>query len=377
GNEEFPNGGPNRTYTVEEDGVVEFWYNDEFPSYILNVSISSSAVYAEVGETINFFDTSTGNPVEWIWEFPGGTPSTSTLQNPLVTYASQGEYSVTLTIKNADNEQQTKTFSDYIKVGSKQTFWWNDAVFYEVFVRSFYDSNSDGKGDIQGLIEKLDYLNDGDPNTDTDLGVTGIWLMPIMQSPSYHGYDATDYRTVEQDYGSNADFVQLVNEAHARGIKVIIDLVMNHTSNQHNWFTESTNTESDKRDWYVWSDTNPGFSGPWGQTVWHYSNGSYFYGLFWSGMPDLNYNTQAVKDEMFDIARFWLEDLNVDGFRLDAVKYIYEEGEDLENLPETIQFWKDFRSYYKSVNPDAFSVGEAWASTQVVMPYVNDDALDY
>jgi len=377
GNEEFPNGGPNRTYTVEEDGVVEFWYNDELPSYILNVSISSSAVYAEVGETINFFDTSSGNPVEWSWEFPGGTPSTSTLQNPLVTYASQGEYSVTLTITNADNDQQTKTFTNYIKVGETQVFWWNDAVFYEVFVRSFYDSNSDGKGDIQGLIQKLDYLNDGDPNTDSDLGVTGIWLMPIMQSPSYHGYDATDYRTVEQDYGSNADFVQLINEAHARGIKVIIDLVMNHTSNQHSWFVESTNNESDKRDWYVWSDTNPGFSGPWGQTVWHYSNGSYFYGLFWSGMPDLNYNTQAVKDEMFDIARFWLEDMNVDGFRLDAVKYIYEDGEALENLPETIQFWKDFRSYYKSVKPDAFSVGEAWASTQVVMPYVNDDALDY
>jgi 1,4-alpha-glucan branching enzyme len=203
------------------------------------------------------------------------------------------------------------------------TGWWNDAVFYEVFVRSFYDANGDGNGDINGLIQKLDYLNDGNPATTTDLGVTALWLMPIMQSPSYHGYDVTDYRTVEQDYGSNNDFKALVAAAHARGIKVIIDFVMNHTSEQHPWFTESAaSTTSNYRNWYRWSATNPGGTGPWGQTVWYNRNSAWYYALFWSGMPDLNYTTPAVKTELFDVARFWMQDMNVDGFRLDAVKYI-------------------------------------------------------
>ncbi len=119
-----------------------------------------------------------------------------------------------------------------------QSAWWNDTVFYEVFVRSFQDSDGDGIGDLQGLIDKLDYLNDGDPTTTDDLGVTGIWLMPVAQSPSYHGYDTTDYYTIEEDYGSNEDFQRLLDEAHQRGIKVIVDLVLNHTSTEHPWFVE-------------------------------------------------------------------------------------------------------------------------------------------
>lgn len=121
-------------------------------------------------------------------------------------------------------------------ISSSQANWWKDAVFYEVFVRSFYDSNGDGKGDINGLIEKLDYLNDGNPSTQTDLGVTALWLMPIMPSPSYHGYDVTDYYGVESDYGNRQAFKNLIDSAHARGIKVIIDLVMNHSSSSHPWF---------------------------------------------------------------------------------------------------------------------------------------------
>ncbi|HNB51248.1 MAG TPA: alpha-amylase family glycosyl hydrolase, partial [Anaerolineales bacterium] len=142
--------------------------------------------------------------------------------------------------------------------------WWNNTVWYEVFVRSFADSTTgplacDGIGDLQGLIENLDYLNDGDPATRTDLGVTGIWLMPIMKSPSYHGYDISDYYTVNPEYGTNEDFKRLVEEAHKRGIKVIIDLVLNHTSNQHPWFRESTKKDSEYRDWYIWSEgKNPG-----------------------------------------------------------------------------------------------------------------------
>ncbi|MFN3406044.1 MAG: alpha-amylase family glycosyl hydrolase [Cytophagaceae bacterium] len=148
---------------------------------------------------------------------------------------------------------------------TKQTYWWNDIVFYEVFVRSFKDSDGDGKGDIKGLIEKLDYLNDGDPATHHDLGVKGLWLMPIQESPSYHGYDVTDYRKVEQDYGTNEDFKTLISEAHKRGIKVIIDLVMNHTSSQHPWFQQSMNSSSDKRNWYLWENTKPAGLGPWGR----------------------------------------------------------------------------------------------------------------
>ncbi len=256
------------------------------------------------------------------------------------------------------------------------TYWWNDDVFYEIFVRSFKDSDGDGIGDIRGLINNLDYLNDGDSTTHNDLGITAIWLMPIQQSPSYHGYDVIDYKEVESDYGTNADFQELMDEAHSRGIKIIMDYVMNHTSSEHPWFINSV-LDNGKRDWYIWEETDPGFNGPWGQDVWHYIIGDYYYGLFWSGMPDLNYTTPEVKSEMFDIAEFWLDTMGVDRFRLDAIKYIYEDGNNLQDLPETYQFWKDFRTHYKSINPDAMAVGEAWTSTAVVKNYVEGDGLDF
>lgn len=261
---------------------------------------------------------------------------------------------------------------------AQTTYWWNDAVFYEVFVRSFKDSDGDGQGDLKGLMSKLDYLNDGDPSTQTDLGVTALWLMPIQQSPSYHGYDATDYRTVEADYGTNQDFKDLVAAAHSRGIKVIIDYVMNHTSSQHPWFTNSVASLDNKRDWYVWQDPKPTYLGPWNQTVWYTkSTGNNYYSIFWSEMPDLNYRTPEVKTEMFDVAKFWLESMGVDGFRLDAARYVIEDGATQQDTPETIQFWKDFRASYKSVKSDAFAVGEAWASTSIAKDYTNNNALDY
>jgi len=131
--------------------------------------------------------------------------------------------------------------------------WWNDSTFYEIFVRSFSDSDSDGAGDLKGLIGKLDYLNDGEPTITSDLGVTGIWLMPITESPSYHGYDVTDYYRVNPEYGTNEDFKRLIEEAHTRAIRVIIDLVLNHTSSEHPWFIESQDPDSPKRDLYVGS----------------------------------------------------------------------------------------------------------------------------
>ena len=254
--------------------------------------------------------------------------------------------------------------------------WWNDAVFYEIFVRSFYDANGDGKGDFRGLIQKLDYLNDGDPNTKTDLGITGIWLMPINPSPSYHGYDVNDYRGIASDYGTMNDFKEFLVKAHQRGIKVIIDLVMNHTSRQNPWFAASTDPSSPYRNYYIWRNTNPGYTGTWGQTVWHPFNSNYYFGMFSSGMPDLDYSYAPVKNDMFNIVRYWLDTLNVDGFRLDAIKHLFENGQIMEHVPATFSFLQEFRTYYKSVDPNAFVVGEVWSSTAQVVPYSNGTRLD-
>jgi glycosidase len=257
-----------------------------------------------------------------------------------------------------------------------QLEWWNDSVFYEIFVRSFYDSDGDGVGDFAGLTAKLDYLNDGDPETDTDLGITGIWLMPISDSPSYHGYDGVDYRSINPDYGTMADFETFLDAAHARGIRVIIDYVMNHCSDQHPWFAASADNDPHFRDFFRWEESDPGQTGPWGQQVWHHDPPDWYYGLFTSGMPDLNYETQAVKDSMFQTATYWLDTVGVDGFRLDAVLYIIEEGDQLQNTQSTLDFWADYNSHVKSVRPDAFSVGEAWTSTSTVLQYVDEGRLD-
>jgi len=244
--------------------------------------------------------------------------------------------------------------------------WWREAVFYEVFVRSFYDSDGDGVGDLPGLIEKLDYLNDGDPATSADLGVTGIWLMPIAQSPSYHGYDVVDYKAIDDEYGTNEDFSRLIDAAHRRGIRVIVDLVVNHTSAQHPWFMESIDPASPKHDWYVWS-ANPTGSN------WHdVGKSEKYYGYFGGHMPDLNYDNPAVTEAMFDVVRFWLEEMHVDGFRLDAIKYIAEEGRTVEHAPATFEWLEDFHTFSKGIDPDAFTVGEVWAETMIAQYYVPD-----
>jgi len=254
------------------------------------------------------------------------------------------------------------------------TYWWNDAVFYEIFVRSFYDTNGDGRGDFAGLTQKLDYLNDGNPATTSDLGVTGLWLMPMMESPSYHGYDVTNYKATEPDYGTMAEFEAFLAAAHARGIKVIIDLVLNHSSSQHPWFQQSASSStSPYRDWYVWSPTDRGF-GPFGNG-WHLRNGSYFYGAFYDGMPDLNWRNPQLKAAMWDASRFWLRK-GVDGYRLDAVRYLVETGTDPDDTPETLSLLQEFHDSLKAVNASALSVGEAWTNTRDVVPYVQNNRLD-
>lgn len=252
--------------------------------------------------------------------------------------------------------------------------WWNDRVFYEIFVRSFYDSDGDGIGDLQGVIEKLDYLNDGDPTTTTDLGITGIWLMPIMQSPSYHGYDVTDYRQVEVDYGTNEDFRRLMEEAHARGIAVVIDLVINHSSAQHPWFEASAGENPHYVDWYVWAEDDPGYRGPSRQQVWHARAGRYYYGVFWDQMPDFNLTNPEVTAELEGIARYWLDEMGADGFRVDAVKHLIEEGEEQENTESTMAWMEGFHRSIDAVDPDALVVGEIWSTNFIASRYVPNAA---
>ena len=254
--------------------------------------------------------------------------------------------------------------------------WWNDSVFYEIFVRSFYDSNGDGNGDLNGITQKLDYLNDGDPNTQDDLGITGIWLMPIHNSPSYHGYNAIDHYEVNPDYGTLDDLKNLVNEAHVRNMRVILDLVLDITSSENPWFVSGINPASPYHNWYIWSDVDPGYLGSWGQQVWFPLNGKYFYSAFSAYSPDLNYLNPDVRAEAFNIAKYWLEETGIDGFRLDAAKHLIEEGTNQVNTDSTHQFWKEFRVWYKSINPQAMTVGEIWEDTPIMAKYLQGDEFD-
>ncbi len=260
--------------------------------------------------------------------------------------------------------------------------WKRGAVCYEIFVRSFYDSDGDGIGDLQGLIQKLDYINDGDPDSQRDLGARCIWLMPVAQSPSYHGYDVTDYYNVDRDYGTNEDFKRLVSEAHRRGIRVLVDLVLNHASSEHPYFKDALlNPDSPYRDWFIWSPSHPGVKNPWGGDNWHRSpvREEYYYGFFWSGMPDLNYETPAVREEAKRIATFWLEELGADGFRLDAVKHLVEQdyGRIVEHVPATHAVLREFAAHTHRVAPDAFTIGEVWDSIGAMLLYYPDQLDAY
>ena len=237
---------------------------------------------------------------------------------------------------------------------------------YEVFVRSFYDSNGDGIGDLRGLTQKLDYIS--------GLGADCVWLMPVAESPSYHGYDVTDYNRIEPDYGTNDDFKAFVATAHQHGIRVLVDLVLNHTSSQHPWFQEALqDTASPHRSWYRWSKT-PGNN-------WHKSpvRDEYYFGLFWSGMPDLNYENPAVLEEMKRVARFWLDSMQVDGFRLDAVRHLVEVGNEFSNTPATHQVLRDFGQYVRSIAPPprSYTIGEVWDNTDVILTYYPDQLDAY
>ena len=244
-----------------------------------------------------------------------------------------------------------------------QPGWWASRVFYEVFVRSFADGNGDGVGDLKGLLGRLDQLNDGNPATSGDLGVTGLWLMPTFPSPSYHGYDVTDYRSVNPDYGSLADMRALVAAAHQRGMAVILDLPLNHTSNQNPWFVDSRTPGSVHADWYVWASSPQG-------NGWYEDGKRFYYAAFGPDLPDLNVANPAVTSELTADAKFWLTDVGVDGFRLDAAKYMIEDGPTTQNTPETHQWLATFRQAIQQASPGALTIGEVWDNSKISSSYV-------
>lgn len=252
--------------------------------------------------------------------------------------------------------------------------WYKNAVFYEVYVRAFCDSNGDGHGDLRGLIMKLDYLQ--------RLGVDCLWLLPVYGSPLLDdGYDIADYYAIHPDYGTLEDFKELLATAHQRGMRVIVDLVLNHTSDQHPWFQSARKDRSSPyRNYYVWSDDDQKYAGTriifldtqrsnW---TWDEQAGQYFFHRFYSSQPDLNYDNPAVQEAMFEVMRFWL-DLGVDGFRADAVPYLFErEGTNCENLPETHTYLKRLRKFLDEHYPDRVLLCEANQWPEDVRPYFGD-----
>jgi maltose alpha-D-glucosyltransferase/alpha-amylase len=252
------------------------------------------------------------------------------------------------------------------------TTWYKHAVFYELLVRGFADGNSDGIGDFPGLISKLDYVE--------WLGVDCLWLLPFNKSPQRDGgYDVSDYYEVQPEYGTVDDVARLLNEAHSRGMRVIMDMVMNHTSDQHAWFQEARSSpDNPRRDWYVWSDTVNRYTdariifvdSETSNWTWDDTAGAYYFHRFFSHQPDLNYDNPEVRQAMLDVVRFWLN-LGMDGFRLDAVPYLYErEGTNCENLQETHNFLAELRA----------TIDEEYGGDKVLLAEANqwpEDVIDY
>jgi maltose alpha-D-glucosyltransferase/alpha-amylase len=257
---------------------------------------------------------------------------------------------------------------------SPETLWYKDAIVYQLHVRTFCDSNGDGIGDFPGLMQKLDYLQ--------ELGVSAIWLLPFFPSPLRDdGYDISDYTAVHPSYGLLEDFKAFLTAAHDRGMRIIIELVLNHTSDQHSWFQESRSSgENPKRDWYVWSETDNHYQGvriifvdtEMSNWAWDPLSKSYYWHRFFSHQPDLNYDNPAVFEAMWSVMKFWLE-IGVDGFRLDAVPYLVErEGTSCENLPETHAIIRELRKRVDQEYPGKMLLAEANQWPSDVRSYFGD-----
>ncbi|SOE21307.1 Glycosidase [Spirosomataceae bacterium TFI 002] len=244
------------------------------------------------------------------------------------------------------------------------------SVFYQIFVRSFCDSNRDGIGDLNGVTSKLAYLQ--------DLGVEGIWLSPIFRSPSYHKYDITNYWEIDPEFGTLDDFKRLLHEAHSRGIIVILDFVLNHSSSQHHWFQEARKGKDNYfRDYYNWKtpaeikrlgvEHRKETADSQEKNPWHWAKRGEtekYYGMFWNQMPDLNLDHQPLREELYKTCKFWLE-IGADGFRMDAARHIYPEYE----VEKAYDFWVEFREEMEKVKPNFYLVGEVWTQAKKVAPF--------
>ena len=257
---------------------------------------------------------------------------------------------------------------------SDDPLWYKDAVFYQLHVKSFADSNGDGIGDFPGLAARLDHV--------ASLGVDCLWLQPMYPSPfKDDGYDISDYTDIHPSYGTLEDFERFLTEAHARGLRVIIELVLNHTSDLHLWFAEARSSrDHPRRDWYVWSDTDDRYRGAriifidteLSNWAWDPVSKAYYWHRFFSHQPDLNYDNPAVREEIWNVMKFWL-DLGVDGFRVDAVPYLVErEGTSCENLPETHNVLKELRARLDAQYTGRVLLAEANMWPEDVRPYFGE-----
>jgi glycosidase len=244
----------------------------------------------------------------------------------------------------------------------------SSGVYYEIFVRAWYDTNGDGIGDLNGVTAKLDYLK--------SLGISGIWLMPINSSPSYHGYDITDYYGINPQYGTTADMEHLVAEAHKRGIAVTMDMVINHTAKEHPWFVDAQKADGAHRDWYSWSSKQPDLKAisATDTPIWHAGNDGWYIGVFGGHMPDLNYDNPAVRAEMIKVGQYWLGK-GVDGFRLDAAKHIYvdfkSDVHSAKALDKNVAWWTEYHDALAKTHPNVTLVGEVSAtSPKELAPYL-------
>lgn len=245
----------------------------------------------------------------------------------------------------------------------------NYRVFYQIFVGSFSDSDGDGTGDLRGIINRMDYLNDGNMLSEDSLGVQGIWLSPIFTSPSYHKYDATNYYEIDEEYGTEEDLKELIALCHERNVKLIIDLAINHTSTSSVWFSKfcnahkEGNTEDPYYNFYSWAPLDGRTSGL-AYTAIPGANLEYYECNFSTDMPELNYDNEAVREEMLKVAKYYL-DLGVDGFRFDAIKYIY-----YNDTTRSVDFWKWYMDELKAYKPDIYCVGECWSNDPETLQYV-------
>ena len=249
----------------------------------------------------------------------------------------------------------------------------NARVFYEIFVGSFSDSDGDGVGDLRGIINRIDYLNDGDPNSGKSLGVEGIWLTPIFKSPSYHKYDVTDYYEIDPKFGTMEDLQELIKLCHERNVKLILDLVINHTGSQNKWFSDfiiahrQGLTDTDAYNFYSWHGPND--QGLAGHRYAQISGTKDYYECnFDNAMPELNYDSPAVRQAVLDVAKFYL-DMGIDGFRFDAAKYVY-----FGDNSESAEFWIWYLDELRKLKPDIYTVAEVWDSdgvTDVYFPATN------